>query len=227
MDMKKMLFVVLAVLAIATTADARSRKDNEIRLKLLTSTEYGKAPLFGIVYPDAIGEQTQYMDTWTKKTHHFGVEMLRLTIPVENNIKAFTGLRMDRYEYYFMNRYTFGYDGQVYPIELTRDKWPNYKNSELRTTYWSIPAGINVRLDRKWSVEAYAFAGVLGKSVNIVRRPKDKTFNPGGLNDFQYGIGAAIMRRHLGLSFKYIPSSVFKEGVGPDTNTFSFGIILH
>lgn len=224
--MKKLFLLALAALTLAAT-DVDARQKDEIRLKLLTSTEYGKAPLLGIVYPDAIGEQTQFMDTWTKKTHHFGIEMLRLTIPVEDNIKAFTGLRMDRYEYYFRNRYTFGYDGHVYPVELNMNDWPRYKNSELRTTYWSIPAGFNVRIDRKWSFEAYAFAGVLGKSVNIVRRPKDKTFNPGGLNDFQYGIGAAIMRRHLGLSVKYIPSSVFKEGVGPDTNTLSVGIILH
>ena len=229
--MKKILIAVLAALSIATTVDAREFRSKDglgLDIDFLHSTEYGKAALVGITYPDLAGEQTQFMDTWTRKTHHFGVEMFRFTIPAGDYVNLFSGIRMDRYEYFFRNRYTFVCSGNhVFPVDLTQEAYPRYKSSELRTTYWSIPLGFSVKLDRKWSAEAYAFAGLLGKSVNIVRRPKDKTYNPGGLNDFQYGVGASIMRRHLGISVKYIPTSVFKEGVGPDTNTFSFGIILH
>lgn len=229
--MKKILIAALAALSLAATLDAKdTRKKDGLGLDIhfLTSTEYGKSPLVGISYPDALGEQTQFMETWTKNTHHFGVELLRFNFPAGDYAQLFTGIRMDRYEYFFRNRYTFAYSGgNVFPVDLTQETYPHYKSSELRTTYWSIPLGFNLKLNKKWSAEAYAFAGLLGKSVNIVRSPKDKTYNPGGLNNFQYGIGAAIMRRHLGVSVKYIPSSVFKEGVGPDTNTLSFGIILH
>ena len=95
--------------------------------------------MVGITYPDLAGEQTQFMDTWTRKTHHFGVEMFRFTIPAGDYVNLFSGIRMDRYEYFFRNRYTFVCSGNhVFPVDLTQEAYPRYKSSELRTTYWML-----------------------------------------------------------------------------------------
>ena len=229
--MRKLLIVLFAVLSIAASAKTKSDRYDDgtlgAKLKFLYDTEYGKSPLIGINYNGAEGANSDYLATKTSDTHHFGLEFCRIVFPTTTNFTFFTGVRMDRYEYFFKNNYTFEYtNGSIKPIELNANVMPRYKSSELRTTYYGIPVGFNYKLGKKCSAEFFAFGGILGKSVNIVRSPKEKTENPGGLNDFQFGLNASVQRKHLGLFVKYIPTSVFKEDAGPQAKTLSFGLLI-
>lgn len=141
-----------------------------------------------------------------------------------------TALTLDISQFYYESPITLAPDQDAFVFAL--DSTANFKTNKLRTTYLQIPLMLEFDTSPRGKGLKFAvggFAGIRVGSSTIQKIPntdKIKVQDTFGLSDLRYGLTARFDLGWLDIYANYHLNSLFEEGKGPNTQTFSAGINL-
>lgn len=137
------------------------------------------------------------------------------------------GLRPRWDNYSFADPYTIiKADGMIQPQALDTDGMKDYKKSKLTTFSIDVPLILSFSLSRYFSIGGGVYGGFVLADYTKYKFPKVKDHGDFGLNFFQAGATIRVKIWRVGAFFNYNFTPLFKDGVGPKTQPYMFGIMF-
>lgn len=204
-----------------------------IRERPLSRINVGNFQLgfIGLTTPDysMYEDDTQgFLDLNNGRSISFAFEVIaEIPLDYRGNVWFSGGLRPRWDNYVFADPITLTKtDGMIFPQELDRDAMKRYKKSKLTTFTLDIPLTMEFKLSKNVSLGGGVYGGfVLGDYTKYkFKKVKDK--GDYAINFFQAGATFRIRIWRIGAFFNYNFTPLFKNGAGPKTQPYMFGIML-
>jgi len=214
---------------IEEKANRSSRSSFGMDLGLNALVDKGSTPNTNGVTPELRPFGSRYVSLYWQYAQRLGGKRSPLYLLLGPEV-AFNNYMLD-------NNTKFTYSTQYYdqPIIVAKETTLNLEKSKLATTTLNLPVMASLRFRGNndhdgFRLSAGGFVGYRLSSHTKLKYEQDgntkKDKNRGGYNleDFQYGLQGGIGMRKLDLFVKYNLNGLFKENLGPQGQTISFGV---
>lgn len=163
-----------------------------------------------------------YLDLNPFKSFHFDFDIASFGIVFNGGNAIRLGINYSVDNYAFKNKLTIDRTAAgIVPIQLPDD----VKKSKLRGSYINVPLSIDIAFSDNVTLTPSAYVGILCKSITKYKAPKVKN-DIDCLNNYHAGVGLSLNFEDVGLFCDYSLTPLFQNGIGPDANRITFGIVL-
>ncbi len=192
------------------------------RLTVFSNVEMGFTQLTGVDYSDYAPEQKGFLDQRLGPSFHFSFSIVGCDFYL-NKTKTLSlgfGLQYTIDNIRLSNNdITVGYQqGRIVPVTLVDEA----DKSKIVTSALGIPVNLQYRFSKHCRLTVTAYSDFLLGADAIYKKPKEKS-SLSGFSTYQFGLGAAVSYRWVGIYTRYSLTPVFKSGSGPGCHMFSFG----
>lgn len=187
----------------------------------LCAMEFGVSLLAHTSYTDYTPEQYGFLDQRVGKSFHFGFAPLRYqpALNRRGSLLLVSGITFAVDNYRFDDDVSIAREGNaIVPVALE-----GKSKSKLTTAQWGFDLGLEYHPTRKVKLLFCGFGEVLVNSHTKVKSPKEKA-RMHGLNDFRFGLKAAVSYGVLGVYCKYALTPMFDTDIAPKCYPVSVGL---
>jgi hypothetical protein len=239
--MKRNLFLIITLLALATSSFAQKPSAESITKRL--SLGFGVFTDIWLNVPDSINP----------RAIHQGVDaFIHYTFPMDKkgHVTFFIGGGIGAHNFYHQSLLGVG-EYNIYEKDFSNvgvnesflynvprnfnGKTIDVKKSKLSITYLDVPFGFQYKASSKvhgtigfkvgWSIDAhtkYKGSDLAGSGTEV----DERSYKVRNIDNFHYGPFAVIGYKWIGASVFYQLSSVFDKDLGPQIHPLSIGLVF-
>lgn len=170
------------------------------------------------------------------KSLHVNVDIFQQKVRLyKKNVSLFYGINYDNNDYRFSRNIDFRVNNDN-KLSYERDSvTPGFVRNKLTTRFVTIPLGFNFVINpsakRSFHIAVgmhagYRLTSFFKKVYNDEGKRKRKIHDDYELNNFRYGAFVKVGYGSFTLFGNYVMTPLFREGAGPEFNTFSFGLTI-